>query len=442
MQTRYTDALPLAARPNLKQYKTLAKELVKASRTGDVNSVRGWVSDWIQRLTVLQGRTEPVDGIVRDIQTSRLLASDGRPAKPTLAESQLVVARLHGFESWPKFAKHITAHDDATSPESQFETAADAIVSGDAATLRMLMTKNPRLVHARSTRDHKATLLHYVAANGHEGFRQRTPKNAVEIARTLLEAGAKPDALADMYNHRCTTMEMLVSSVHPHAAGVQASLVETLLDFGAAVDGVDNDGSPLMTAFRFQYPNAATTLVRRGARIDNVVSAAAVGRVELIEAFVDDRGMLRPGVPLADVKWPRLPTDPAVHLGYALAWGCSFGTSEGVELLLRKGVDPSGRDDDGTALHAAAAHGRMDLVRLLLKYGASLEALNNYEGTVLGGTLWYAYNAPIEGVDYPAVVRELIELGARTDVYPEMKQNVNALLGRANVQISTPRTSL
>lgn len=450
MQTRYTDAIPLAPRPSLEQYKTLAKELVRASRTGDIANVRVWATDWIERLAhhqaltptpeyLLAGSTTQLDHgridrtadeIVRDARHSRLLSSDAGPAKPTLSEAQLVVARLHGFNSWPKLARHIEGRDSASSPVSQFESAADAIVTGDIAALTTLIAKNPRLVHARSTRDHHATLLHYVAANGHEGFRQRTPKNAAEIARILLEAGADPDALAAMYDHRCTTMEMLVSSVHPHAAGVQVALVETLLDFGAAVDGVENDGSPLMTAFRFHYPKAADALVRRGARIDNVISAAAVGRVDLVDAFVDDNGMLRRNVPLADVKWPHLPKDPSVHLGYALAWACSFGPSDVVELLLRKGVDPSGRDDDGTALHTAAGHGRMDLVRLLLKHGASLEARNSYGGTVLGATLWYAFNAPVDGVDYAAVVRELIALGARVDVYPEMKENVDAVLAR------------
>ena len=241
-------------------------------------------------------------------------------------------------------------------------------------------------------------------------------------------SGRDADALAEMYGHRCTTMEMLVSSVHPHAAGVQVELVDTLLDFGAAVDGVENNGSPLMTAFRFHYPKAAAALVRRGARVNNVISAAAVGRVDLVDAFVDERGMLRPEVPLADVPWPHLPKDSAVHLGYALTWGAAFGPSEVVELLLRKGVDPSGKDDDATALHFAAAYGRMDLVRLLLKYGASIETLNSYDGTVLSGTLWYAYNAPVEGVDYAAVVRELIALGARVDVYPEMQANVDAIV--------------
>lgn len=448
MKTRYTDAIPLAPRPSLDQYKMLAKDLVKAARARDRSTIRDWATDWIERLARLQALTptpeyvvvgspatpdrkrinRAADEIARDIETSRLRASDGAEATATLSEAQLVIARLHGFESWPKFMRHIEARDDASSPESQFESAADAIVTGDLATLEQLIAKNPRLVHARSTRDHRATLLHYVAANGHEGFRQRTPKNAVAIARILLEAGAEPDALAEMYDYQCTTMEMLVSSVHPHAAGVQATLVETLIDFGAAVNGVENDGSPLMTAFRFHYPRAADALVRRGAKTDNVISAAAVGRVDLVDAFVDEQGNLRPDVPLANVKWPRLPKDPVVHLGYAIAWACTFGPSAVVELLLRKGVDPEGRDDDGTALHTAAGHGRMDLVRLLVRYGASLEARNSYGGTVLGATLWYAFNAPVPGVDYTLVVRELLELGARVDAYPELKERVDALL--------------
>jgi ankyrin repeat protein len=448
MQTRHTDAIPLAPRPSLDQYKTLAKDLVKAARTRDIATLRAWALEWIERLARLEGLTttreyvvagsprhldwtrinRTADEIIRDVRRSRLTATDAGPAKATLSEAQLVIARLHGFESWPKFAHHVEARDKPSSPVSQFESAADAVVTGDIDALEALIAGNPRLVRARSTRDHHATLLHYVAANGHEGFRQRTPKNAVEIARILLEAGAGPDALADMYGHRCTTMEMLVSSVHPHAAGVQVSLVETLLDFGAAVDGVENDGSPLMTAFRFHYPKAADALVRRGARVDNIISAAAVGRVDLVDTFVNERGALRPDVPLVDVKWPHLPRDPTVHLGYALTWAATFAPSEVVELLLRKGVDPSGHDDDATALHFAAAYGRMDLVRLLMKYGASLEARNSYDGTVLSATLWYATNAPVEGVDYAAVIRALIDLGARIDVYPEMQGELNAVL--------------
>ena len=57
-----------------------------------------------------------------------------------------------------------------------------------------------------------------------------------------------------------------------------------------------------------------------------------------------------------------------------------------------------------------------------VRHGASLESLNSYGGTVLDGTVWFALNGPIAGIDYVAIVRELLELGARTDVYPEMKR--------------------
>ena len=72
----------------------------------------------------------------------------------------------------------------------------EAVITGDAATLDSLL-REP-LVLARSTRVthfdlpvHRATLLHYVAANGVEGYRQKTPNNAVEVATMLLKAGAE-----------------------------------------------------------------------------------------------------------------------------------------------------------------------------------------------------------------------------------------------------------
>ena len=282
MRVRSTDALPLAPRPDLEQYRTLAKDLVKARRSGSRDATREWADAWMTRLARLRGvpvTAEQTDDILRAIDDARL-------ADPvSLSDAQLFIARLHGFQSWPKFVTHVEDRQQDGSPVSQFELAADAIASGDIDALDQMLRDNPSLVRARSSREHGATLLHYVAANGHEGFRQRTPKNAVEIARLLLEAGAEVDAFADMYDHRVTTMQMLVSSAHPHAAGVQVALVDTLLDFGANPNGVEDDGSPLMTAFRFHYPAAAEALARRGARVDNVITAAALGRVDLVEQY-------------------------------------------------------------------------------------------------------------------------------------------------------------
>jgi hypothetical protein len=126
---------------------------------------------------------------------------------------------------------------DDSSAQVRFEAAVQAVVSGDVDTLRSMLQETPELVHACSARSHHATLLHYIAANGVEDERQKTPPNAIEIAKALLDAGAEVDALADMYDARCTTMSMLVSSSPPAEAGLQAALAETLLDYGAAFEG-------------------------------------------------------------------------------------------------------------------------------------------------------------------------------------------------------------
>ena len=118
---------------------------------------------------------------------------------PTLADARLVVARLHGFASWTMLLMHIEGLADRASLIAHFETAADdAIVGGDAATLQRLLRAQPALVRARSTREHNATLLHYVAANGVENYRQKTPPNIVSIAAMLMDAGAEVDAEASM----------------------------------------------------------------------------------------------------------------------------------------------------------------------------------------------------------------------------------------------------
>src|SRR5262249_29370395 len=157
----------------------------------------------------------------------------------------------------------------------------DAIVSGDAETLKSLMS--PELVRERSASPHRATLLHYLAANGVEDERQKTPANAVEIATILLRAGSEVDATAFMYGGEQTTMCMLVSSGHPAKAGLQVALVDTLADFGAAVDG-----APLMTALAHGYGDAARALVRRGSRVDNLAAAAGLGRFEDASRMLPD----------------------------------------------------------------------------------------------------------------------------------------------------------
>jgi hypothetical protein len=80
-----------------------------------------------------------------------------------------------------------------------FERAVDAVVGGDAQGLSEMLRVNPGLVRARSEREHRSTLLHYVSANGVEDVRQKTPSNIVEIANLLLQAGADVNAESNAY---------------------------------------------------------------------------------------------------------------------------------------------------------------------------------------------------------------------------------------------------
>jgi ankyrin repeat protein len=222
---------------------------------------------------------------------------------------------------------------------------------------------------------HRATLLHYVAANGVEGYRQRTPKNAVDVARLLLDAGAEVDALADLYGQGCTTMSLLVSSCHPAEAGLQVPLVNLLLDYGVSIEG-DGSGrwsSPLMTALAFGYTRTAEALAARGARTDSLPAAAGLGRADEVRRLL----------PSADAE--------ARHQALALA--AMHGQVEALRLLLDAGEDPNRFNPEGNhshsmPLHQAALAGHEAVVRLLVERGARLDVKDLvHHGTPLGWAL-------------------------------------------------------
>jgi ankyrin repeat protein len=413
--------LPLPPRPDIDHYRKRAKDLVRAARSTDDGAVRAWAAGWHRALaTSLGGDVTP---FVAGSMTRALTAiadqvrAQQDPARTSssgfaLADAQLLIARAHGFESWARFAGHVQR---LPGRNARFEAAADAVVDGDLPALQALVAAQPDLARTRSTRVHHATLLHYVAANGIEDFRQRSPKNAADVARFLLESGADADALADTYgrDRLQTTMNLLVSSGHPVASGVQVPLVDVLVDYGAQVNGLDDDGSPLMTAIAFGYRDAAEALVRRGARVDTIVTAAALGRADLVGDYLMDGRTLRPGVPLVDPPWFRLPKEPVAHIELALSWACRFGRGEVAHRMLDRGVSPRAHDKDHmTALHWASASGLLDVVDRLIRMGALLEARNDWGGTVLDSTLYFVRHDPAFGVDYLPVIGRLLEAGA------------------------------
>jgi hypothetical protein len=147
-------------------------------------------------------------------------AADG-PLQAALGEpeARLIVARDHGFDAWTSVGGECDA---------RFEPGVDAVVEGRVADLAKLLAGDPSLVTRRSAYGHRATLLHYVAANGVEIRRQVVPGNAAAVAAMLIAAGADPAARLRPYGGSYDVLQMLRTSGHPRAAGVGGELEREL----------------------------------------------------------------------------------------------------------------------------------------------------------------------------------------------------------------------
>jgi hypothetical protein len=115
------DTKELPAHPSLEQYRKQAKDLAKAWKAGD--------SETIERIR----KHHPRSG--NDVVITRF----------ALGDAQLVIAREHGFPSWPKFAKHIEVLTRENSPASLWESAQNAVITGDVYTLQRLLREHPRM---------------------------------------------------------------------------------------------------------------------------------------------------------------------------------------------------------------------------------------------------------------------------------------------------------
>ena len=279
-----------------------------------------------------------------------------------------------------------------TAGLSTFEQAADAIVAGDAVTLASLLQEDPDLVQARSERAHRATLLHYLGANGVEQDRQRSPRNAVALSKMLLDAGSAVNAVADIYGGS-TTLDLVATSVHPKQAGVQIAVMETLLDRGAVING-----GLLNAALRNGRSDAAEFLASRGVAL-NLEGAAGVGHLDVVKTFFGEGGRLQANATQAQLE-------------DGFLWACEYGHNEVVDFLLKRGVDVQTQGTTGqTGLHWAVVGGQLQTIRLLIERGASLEARNRYGGTALGQALWSARNGE-PTANYVPVIDLLLQAGA------------------------------
>lgn len=414
------DASELSACASLAQFEQLAEDFVNAYTSGDSEALRRMKDHY--KLDRQPSREELRVHAQQCLR--KLRKSENRSANFALADARDLIADSQGFESWQALSKHIEVVNQDRSPISQFESAVDAVIAGDVATLESLLRNNPELIRARSTRVHRATLLHYVSANGVEDFRQRTPPNAVEVAELLLRAGAAADA--PLVDGESTTLGLVATSIHPAHAGVLIALLELLLEHGAAIDGIPGELNPLIAALQNGRPEAAAFLARRGARLD-LEAAAGVGRLEVVMSFVNDDGSLKPAATKAQME-------------SGFMWACEYGHTSVVEFLLDKGLDAGTQVNGMTGLHWAMVGGRSDTIKLLLQREAPLEVENNYGGTVLGCATWAVghsdpvYRWPDTDTDWVTIVQMLIEAGARVyegdPGFPTGNEGVDELLRR------------
>jgi hypothetical protein len=287
-------------------------------------------------------------------------------ARFRLNDAQLTIARERGFASWARLKRHIeqpTLTDQLDLPHHEriehlaFRHAVDLLDQGDVVTLRAHLSAHPHLVRDHVTFEggnyfQHPTLLAFVAENPvRHGM---LPDNIVEVARVILEAGAKADQ--DALNE---TLGLVSSGCVPRQCRMQILLIDLLCAYGA------EPASAVLAALGEQELEAVDALRRNGAPLD-LVLAAALGRAEEVQRF--------------------LATSTGEDRHRALALASQYGQADVVGLLLDAGEDPNrynpiGLHAHSTPLHQAAAHGHDQVVRLLVERGAQLD---------MKDTLWQA----------------------------------------------------
>src|SRR5215510_11953838 len=240
--------------------------------------------------------------------------------------------------------------------EKRFHPAMKAIQSGDLDLFKSLLAADPSLATARSTRSHP-TLLQHLVLDG------KDKPNAVEMAEVLIDAGAELN-------------EPLV------AAGSMDNrpVAELLLDRGAAIDGTGS-WTPLEEALYWNRRETIELFLERGARIQNIRTAAGLGRTDLIEGYFNSDGSLKSEA--GRIAWPfgKTPSDTWSQDGQgitnnAFVYACMHGHIDAAKLLLEKGAEmnviPGGFDFAGTGLHYAALNGHRPMVEFLIERGADI----------------------------------------------------------------------
>lgn len=324
----------LPARPNLAHLKHQAADLLDGQRSRNPQV--------LQRLREFHPRMRGLtDG---QIATARLKLSD----------AFLAIAREYGFPSWPKLKTFVERGNPATLDlpaherigDPDFRRAVDLMDAGNVKALREHLKQYPRLVHQHAifyggNYFQSPTLLEFIAEN--PSRRGALPKNAAEIARVLLDAGARDNASA-----MNSALALVASSSIARSSGVQRALIDVLCDYGALPD------AGMADSLMYGEFDSAAALLERGATM-TLMTASALGRFEEVRSF-------------AEIASDR-------ERSVALALAAQHGRAECVRALLEAGADAAGftpppGHSHATPLHQAALIGHEEIAQLLLAHGA------------------------------------------------------------------------
>jgi ankyrin repeat protein len=231
----------------------------------------------------------------------------------------------------------------------------------------------------------------------------------------LLAHGADPNVPLGRVSDGQTRAQLGETPLHRVAAGGHgAAAIESLLAHGARVDAARTDGAtPYVLAIRAGNRAAADALAAAGADVarlapvDRLLDACLTGDAAGAHALVASHPGL---VASLDEEAAR-----AIHVALdddrpaAVAIMLSLGWPLGVE-----------SEWGGTALHWAAWHGRVALVRQLLAHGAPVNARDSRYGS--SPIAWAAHGSRFSpranDDDYPAIVHLLLDAGAtRAEAY-------------------------
>jgi ankyrin repeat protein len=216
-----------------------------------------------------------------------------------------------------------------TTPEEALRVIA-AVRLGDSETLRQLIEANPDVATARLSGIARGrTALHVVA--DWPGYFPNGPR----IAQLFIEAGAVVDDRGTDGDGE--------TPLHWTASSDDADVASVLIDAGADVEMPDGSiGTPLDNAIGYGCWHVARLLVSRGAKVDKLWHASALGLLDRLNTLL-----------VEDVALS------SETISQAFWHACDGGQRRAAELLLEKGADLAWTPDyaEGTALDAARRQG-------------------------------------------------------------------------------------